>query len=438
MTSRQPADHPPAGELRREIGALGVGALTINIIMGSGLFVIPAAMGALGAWAPAAIGLCAVVMLAVTLCLTEASSRVPRVGGIYGVVQVALGPAAGGVVGGMLWLSGTLAASGILAAAIDQVTPFVPWLGTAVGRPIAIIVTCLAFMWIPLRGARQSAVASEVTMAFKLAPLLLFCLLVAFLPAAPAAEARGLDLQVAAPLLILGMYLCAGVESGTVMNGEVRDPVRTLPAGLGGALVLYCALAVAIQLAAGHALGASLAGSRAPLVEGAARVGTWLPPVMATGAIVSMLGSAAGLASAMPRVMFALARDGLLPGALAGLHPQRKTPHVAIVTHGVLVAGLATAGQFTPLTIASSLASMALYVLGCIAALELRRRGVAEAGQVLAWRVTPVAAVVAILANLGIILSASRERIVALALASLLFAGLATLRASRRPGRGSA
>ena len=425
----------PPGELRREIGALGVAALTINIIMGSGLFVIPAAMGVLGAWAPAAIALCALVMGAVTLCFAEASSRVPRAGGIYGVVQAALGPAAGAVVGGMIWLSSTLAAAGILAAAIDQIVPFVPWMGSGGGRPVVIAAICGFFMWIPMRGARQSALASEVTTAIKIVPLVLFVALVALLPAAPAAPTPVLDLKVAAPLLILGIYLCAGVESGTVMNGEVRDPVRALPTGLFGTLLAYSGLAIAIQLAAGHALGASLSSSKAPLVDAAVRIGPWLPPVMAAAAIISMLGSAAGLASANPRMIFALSRDGLMPGPLARLHPVRRTPNLAIAAHGILVAVLASSGEFKPLAVAASLASMAVYVLGCVAALVLRRRGVAEAGRVTEWRLTPAAAAVAIVANLAIILSASRAEIVALAVAALVFAGVATVRAGPRSGR---
>lgn len=430
MTS--PDRQPGEGQLKREIGALGVAATSINIIMGSGLFVIPAAMGALGAWAPVAIALCALVMGAVTMTFAEASSRVPRAGGVYGLAQVALGPAAAGVVGGMIWLSGTLASAGILAAAIDQISPFLPWMDSRGGRPAILLGVSLLFMVIPLRGARQSAIASAFTTAVKMAPLLLFIVLVALLPAAPAAPTPPLALHTAAPLLILGIYLCAGIESGMVMNGEVRNPTRSLPAGLGGALAVYALLGIAIQLAAGHALGSALSTSRAPLVDGAARVGAWLPPVMAATAVISMLGSAAGVASTNPRIIFALSRDRLMPGVFARLHPVRCTPTVAIVANGLLVAGLASAGEFKPLTVAASLASMAVYVLGCIAALVLRWRRVAEAGQVVEWRLTPVAAVVAILANLAIIVGAPLEQSLALVAASAVFAGVAMLRARQR------
>lgn len=417
--------------LRREIGAVGVAALTLNIVMGSGLFVIPATMGTLGVWAPVTIAMCGLIMGAVTLAFAEASSRVPRAGGVYGIVQVALGPVAASVVGGMIWLSGTLAAAGILAAAIDQVTPFLPALGTPVIRTLAIMITCAAFTIIPLRGARQSALASEVTTAIKIAPLLLFVALAVVAPAAPPAPAAPVTAGIAAPLLILGIYLYAGVESGMVMNGEVRDPVRTLPRALLGALVVYGVLAIALQLAAGHLLGGALTGSRAPLVAGAARMNGWLPAVMSGAAVFSMLGSSSGLATAMPRVVFAMSRDGLLPGAFGRVHPGRSTPDLAIIVQGVLVAILASVGEFTPLTVAASLASMAVYVIGCGAALVLRRRNVTEDGAVVAWRATPVAAVIGIVANLLIIAGAPFAQSGALMAAMVVFAGLAIVRRPR-------
>ncbi len=415
------------GALKREIGVLGVASVTINIIMGSGLFVVPALMGVVGAWAPGVIALCALVMGAVALCFAEASSRVPQAGGVYGFVREAMGPMAGTAVGGMVWLSGTLAAAGILAAAIDQLAPFAPVMGQPVARAVSIVGFCTLAAFMALRGARQSARAIEVTMALKLTPLVLFIVFVAFTPAAPAPPPATVTAATIGPLLILGIYLCAGLEGATVMNGEVRDPTRTVPAGLFAALGVFAAVAIAIQLAAGHALGAELATSKAPLVAAAARVGPWLPPVMAVGAIVSMLGCAAGLAVANPRTLYALATDGYLPGALARVHPTRGTPTIAIVLQAVIVASMAIAGEFRPLTIAASLASMACYVFGCIAVLVLRRRGIQQMGNVTAWRITPVAAVVAIAANLAIIGSAKGPEIGALAIALALSASLGLL-----------
>ena len=62
----------------------------------------------------------------------------------------------------------------------------------------------------------------------------------------------------------------------------------------------------------------------------------------------------------------------------------------------------------------------------------------AEAGRVTEWRLTPAAAAVAIVANLAIILSGSRAQVVALAVAALVFAGVATVRTGfRLPGENT-
>ena len=424
----------PSPVLRREIGVLGVAATTINIVMGLGLFVLPAPIGALGGYAPAAIVLCAFIMGAVALTFAEASSRVPATGGAYGFVAHALGPIAATVTGGLILVSGTLAGGAILAAAIDQLRPFAPWAGAGAGRAALIVALCTAFAWNALRGAGASARSVELTMALKLAPLLLFLALAATLAPAPTPMTVAPTLATAAPVLVLGIYLFAGLESGMVMNGEVRDPVRTIPRGLFLAIGLFTLLAVAIQIVAGRALGAALPGSTAPLVAAAARVNGWLPVVIAAGAVVSMLGCAAGLAIANPRTIYAFAEDGLLPSVLGRIEPRRATPWVAIVLTAALFAVLAITGDFTKLAVASSLASMAVYVLGAVAFFVLRRRGVALAGPVVGWRLTPVAAAIAIAANVAIIAGATTTERTALGVETLAFVALALVRRWRARG----
>jgi APA family basic amino acid/polyamine antiporter len=71
-----------------------------------------------------------------------------------------------------------------------------------------------------------------------------------------------------------------------------------------------------------------------------------------------------------------MARDGSLPAWLARVHPAHHTPHVAIVTFGVLVLAVSASGTFTQLMVVASLAVLAVYVLVAIAVLALRRRNV--------------------------------------------------------------
>jgi APA family basic amino acid/polyamine antiporter len=92
-----------------------------------------------------------------------------------------------------------------------------------------------------------------------------------------------------------------------------------------------------------------------------------------------MLGYLTADLMGTPRVLFAFARDGLLPGALGRLHARSKAPHIAIICYALIAMGLAVSGTFAELAVLATLTSAALYVLICAAAWRLARRGVAEA-----------------------------------------------------------
>ena len=88
-----------------------------------------------------------------------------------------------------------------------------------------------------------------------------------------------------------------------------------------------------------------------------------------------MFGYLGGMTLSMPRLVFALARDGYLPRALAAVHPRYRTPQAAIVAQSILALALAISGTFERLAILANAAALALY-LGCAVAawrLAIRR-----------------------------------------------------------------
>jgi amino acid transporter len=113
-------------------------------------------------------------------------------------------------------------------------------------------------------------------------------------------------------------------------------------------------------------------------------------------------------------VLFALARDGLLPRALGRVHSRTSAPHVAILCYAALVVALALTGTFSELAVLSTLAVAPLYVAGCAAAWHLARRGVARAGPPLALRGLGAAAVTGIVSMVALIALASRAEILGL------------------------
>ena len=92
-------------------------------------------------------------------------------------------------------------------------------------------------------------------------------------------------------------------------------------------------LYVGIQTVAQGALGHELANNtEAPLVAVATQVfGDWGAKMLLAGGAISIFGTLSGDMLAAPRVVFASARDGLLPRVLARVHPTYQTPYVSIV-----------------------------------------------------------------------------------------------------------
>ncbi len=127
-------------------------------------------------------------------------------------------------------------------------------------------------------------------------------------------------------------------------------------------------LYIGLHLVSQGVLGTALAGDTAPLASAAARVfGPWGATMISAGLMVSAFGYLSGMMLAAPRALFAFARDGLLPRALASVHPRYRTPWVAIVVQGAIAWLLAVTNRFESLVIIANV-SAALIYLGCAAA----------------------------------------------------------------------
>ena len=389
------------------MGVRGLAATTFNVIVGGGIFVLPAIVAAdVGARAPLAYLVCAGAMGLIVLCFAEAGSRVSLTGGPYAYVETALGPFVGFVGGVLVWLCGTLAVGAIARASVDSAAVFWPVLGGGVGRSAALVVLFAALTWINTVGVRQGTRVIELVTVAKLLPLAV--LLVAGILAAPApapalASAAPAGTTTLGRTVVVLVFAFAGVESALVPSGEVRDPARTVPRALGIAMVLVTVLYIAIQYVAQRVLGvAGLAAAQgAPLSAVATRaMGPWGGKLIAAGAAVSMLGYLSGMTLAMPRALYALGRDGYLPRAVAAVHRTFRTPHVALAVQGAVGLALALTAGFERLAILSNVSVLVLYLLCCIAAWELRRRDVRAGGipfRVPGGPLVPVAAVVVIL-----------------------------------------
>lgn len=382
---------PPATDsaLVRVLGPWALAAGIVNVTVGGGIFRLPASVaGVLGAAAPLAYLVCAAAMGLIVLCFAEAGSRVAMTGGPYAYVEVAFGPFVGFLAGVLLWLVGTFALAAVatlladsLAAALAGVLP----LGGA-GKAALLALVLAGLAAVNVAGVRQGARLNAAATVAKLVPLAVVIAAGAFL-VAPANLRLGAAPAGGAPLTfgalarstVVLIFAFAGVESALVPSGEVRDAARTVPRALARAMAGVTLLYVALQLVAQGVLGPALAASPAPLAAVAERaLGAPGRTLLLAGAAVSMFGYVGGMTLAVPRALYAFARDGRLPRALAAVHPRHRTPHVAIGAQTALVWALAASGTFERLAVLANVSTLVLYAACCVAAWALWRRDVRD------------------------------------------------------------
>jgi APA family basic amino acid/polyamine antiporter len=173
-----------------------------------------------------------------------------------------------------------------------------------------------------------------------------------------------------------------GIETALVPSGEIKAPARTVPRAIFTALAFTTLLYVMIQLVAQGVLGSELAKHPdAPLAEAAVRfLGVAGRTLLLAGATVSALGFVTSDILGSPRIIFAFGRDRFLPTWFAHIHPRFHTPDVAIITYAVIAFVLSFSSTFQKLAILANVVTLLLYLLCCLAALELTRRDVRTDG----------------------------------------------------------
>jgi amino acid transporter len=429
MTTQTTAREPTPA-LVRAVSRRQLVGLAVNDVVGSGVYLLPAAAAALlGTSSLFGVPLAGLAVGLLVLCFAEAASRFDEPGGAYLYTREAFGPFVGFEVGWMTWLARVASVSS-LANGFALAVSFL-WPAAASGAPRAGIIVALlgALTWINVLGVRHGARAALALLIAKTVPLVLFVAAGIFFvewPRLAAIQAPAPAALGEASLLLLFAY--AGFENTPAAAGEYKNPRRDVPFALLTMIVAVTLLYTGVQLVAlgtlpGIATADSPVAAAAGTFMGAG--GAWLMTVAAVVSIAGNMGSTILLA---PRYLYALAKDGYGPGLLARVHVRYHTPAAAIVMVAALSLALALTGSFVQLAMLSVVARLVTYV-GTAAAVPILRRHAARPG---ALRLPGGATIplLALLLSLAFLASAEPRNLLAGALA--LAAG-AVLYKLRRP-----
>lgn len=372
----------PQGELRRTLTLWPLVFYGLSVIVGAGIYVaIGAVMARAGAAAPLSFLLAGVVAGATGLCYAELAGRFPEAAGAAAYVRHGFG---------LRWLSLATAlalALAIVVAAASIARGAVQYLGLLVPLPPGVLTAAivLLFTCVAALGVRES-----VGLAAGVGAVEILGLLVAV--AVGLAAAGGFDWATLLPADadgwsgVLGggfiaFFAFIGFESLANMGEEVRDPHRTLPRGIIGAIVASVVLYLAVSLAAvasGRGGDSLLGLFRGMGATAFALVGTL---AVANGVLVQIM--------VLARLVFGVAKQGQLPAILADVHPRTRTPLAATLLAGTLVLAMALLVPFGQLLALANLVTLAVFVLVDLALMRVQRTAPALPGAFVVPRFVP-------------------------------------------------
>jgi amino acid transporter len=382
MGDQHAATPTAAGQpaLRRSIGPFQLFAYTLGGMLGAGIYgLVGQAAGALGSAVWLGFLVAMVAALLTGLSYASLGSRYPRAGGAAYVTGRAFGmPLLTWTVGLAVMASGLTSVatqSRVVAANILALTGLdgVPPVALALGF---VLVIC----GIVLRGIRESMWMNIICTAIEAAGLILVIAVGARYwgeqPLFETPTGDGIGLSFLMTGAILTFFAFIGFEDTLNVAEEAREPRTTLPIGIIGAMLAATALYIAVSITAVSVLPwRELAAAPGPLVAVMAKAAPWFPGWgYAAITLFAVANTALLNYVTASRLLLGMARHGLMPEACARIHPERRTPHIAVLVLLPVVAALVLAGNIGQLASATVLLLLVVFSVVNIALVVLKRR----------------------------------------------------------------
>jgi amino acid transporter len=164
---------------------------------------------------------------------------------------------------------------------------------------------------------------------------------------------------------VLAFFAFIGFEDMYNVAEEVREPERNLPLGLILAMAAAATLYIAVAVTAVSVVPwAELAQAPGPITEVMARAAPSVSPIVFTAiTLFAVANTALVNYITASRLIYGMARQGLLPAGLGGVHAKRQTPHMAIAALFLVLAPLALLGTISELAAATVLLLLLVFMV---------------------------------------------------------------------------
>ena len=365
--------------LKRVIGVSGLALNIVNVVIGAGIFVLPAIVSIeMGAFGVIGYIFCGVMMAAIMLCYAEIGSRVTSSGGSYAYVEAAFGDFPGYIINWLYFFGwGIIGSAAVINILADSLSAIFPAFANPLIRAVLFFILIGFMIVINVRGAKQGVVLVKMVTVIKLLPLLGIIIFgFSKINSANLHWEHIPSIHTFGDTALVLFFAFASFETSLGVSGEFKNPTRTVPLGifLGGLVILI--VYMLLQTVTQGVLGAEIASYKdAPLAAVAEKiVGPAGATILLITAAISCFGGVSTDLMATPRSLFAGANNGLFPKFLGKVHSKFATPHVAVTVYGSLIFIFSVSGGFKQLAILASAAILLVYLTVILATIKLRRK----------------------------------------------------------------
>ena len=330
----------------KKMGLVAATSLVVANMVGTGLFLLPSSLAAVGSisvfgWIVSAIGATALGLVFVRL-----SQASPKSGGPYAYARDAVGPFAGFQTNVLYWGASVLGNVAIAVSVTGYLAVFARGLEQPVPACICTIAVIWLFVWLNTRGASSVGHFTTITTVAGILPVAVVGFLGWFWFDRGVFDAGWNPSGMPATSAVLtsasiALWAFLGVESAAVSAGLIENPKRNVPLatiiGLAVSTVIYISCCTVIM---GILPNNALQNSHAPFAD-AARImlGPWAGNVIAIAAILKASGSLVGWILIAAQSSQAAAADGMFAPGFSNLN-QNGMPTRNLVVTGVLMTGL--------------------------------------------------------------------------------------------------
>ncbi len=336
-------------QLKKVLGFPAILLITINSIMGTGIFFLPA-VGA-GAAGPASLIswlILSLISIYIAMCFGELSSMFPKAGGIYEFCKQAYGRGFSFLIGWMTVIAGNITIAMLVVGAIQYLMP----VGSIAMKVAISLLFIFAFNYIAFRGMQTSAVML-VTFAF----ITVGTLLLLIVPGLWKLNIGNFRPFIVTPIssIMLAIFLIAetffGWETACFLAEETKDGQKVMPKALILGTIIIAVICLFFVVSSLGVIPWDIFGaSSTPLTDlGILHYGIKGGDLFTILVYLAIIGSVAGWVVSAPRLLLAMAEDKLFLTQFAKVHEKNLTPHMAIIFQTVLTSILVVigAGSYT-------------------------------------------------------------------------------------------